>query len=175
MKRLLTVFFTLTLAIIFTSCATIYPNQKLLIGTWKTVKIEKYDIPGSAGNAGKPAAHKSAENDLKLTATATTNQPPDSSLSVKEPSKAEQQLARLIQSESRSTLTVNADKTAVKEYPGKTVHGTWKMKSNTRLQVVSKETDKKLLMDIVKINDSIAVVKEPLPVGGIKITYRKVK
>jgi hypothetical protein len=71
--------------------------------------------------------------------------------------------------------TTNADKTAVKEYPGKTVHGTWKMKSNTRLQVVSKETDKKLLMDIVKINDSIAVVKEPLPVGGIKITYRKVK
>lgn len=178
MKRILTVLFTITVAIFFTSCATVYPNQKLIIGTWKTVKAEKYDIPGSAGATGKTAAtktptNKTPESDLAL--HSTTAPVTDSTVAVKEPSKAEQQLARLIQSESRSTLTVNADKTAVKEYPGKTVHGTWKMKSNTRLQVVSKETDKKMLIDIQSINDSIVVIKEPLPIGGLKVTMKKVK
>ena len=165
MKRLLTVFFALSFAFLITSCATTYPNQKLLIGAWRTVKVEKSNIPATLGKT----------DPTPLRTTPVTAPHSDSVAPAREASKAEQQLARLIQSESRATLTINADKTAVKEYPGKTIHGTWKFKNNTHLQVVSKETDKKMIFEIQKINDTLAIVKEPLPVGELKITYKKIK
>jgi len=165
MKRLLTVIFALSSAFLITSCVTTYPNQKLLIGTWKTVKVEKSNIPATFGRTDPTA----------LRATPVTAPHSDSAAPAAQASKAEQQLARLIQAESRSTMTINADKTAVKEYPGKTIHGTWKFKNNTNVQVVSKETDKKVLFEILKINDTLAIVKEPLPVGELKITYKKIK
>ena len=165
MKRLLTVFFTFCVAFLITSCATTYPNQKLLIGTWRTVKVEKSNIPATLGRTDPTA----------LRATPITAPHNDTTGGVKETSKAEQQLERLIKAESRSTMTINVDKTAVKEYPGKTIHGTWKFKNNTHLLVVSKETDKKVLFEILKINDTLAIVKEPLPVGELKITYKKIK
>ncbi len=165
MKRLLTVLFTISVAILITSCATTYPNQKLLIGTWSPVKVEKANIPATPGRTGTTA----------LKATPVTAPVKDSAASAREASQAEQQQARLMKIEYRATLTINADKTAIKEYPGKTIHGTWKMKSNTNLQVVSKEADKKMLFEILKINDTLAIVKEPLPFGVLKITYKKIK
>ena len=64
----------------------------------------------------------------------------------------------MIQSELHSTMTVNADKTAIKEYPRKTVHATWKLKNKgTNLLVNSKETGKKMTFYILHINDTSAV------------------
>ena len=165
MKRLLTVFFALSFAFLITSCATTYPNQKLLIGTWRTVKVEKSNIPSSSGRKD-PTAQR---------ATSATAPHSDTTSAVTQRSKAEEQLERLIKAESHSVLTINADKTAVKEYAGKTIHGTWKFKNNTHVLVESKETDKKMVFEIQKINDTLAILKEPLPVGDLKITYRRYK
>jgi hypothetical protein len=156
MKRAVTLFFAFTFALLVTSCATT-SNQKKLIGTWKAIKIERYNIPNLAASAtGEAKTVKSS---------ATT---PDSTGAPRPVSKAEEQLNRLIKMEQRSTLTLNADKTAVKEIPGKTIHATWKLKNKgTRLLVDSKDAGKKMTIEILHINDTSAVVVETLPMGGL--------
>jgi len=166
MKRLLPLCFAITVAFLISSCATIHPNQKYLIGTWKAEKVEKYNVPNlqipAASTQGKT---KPDTGDTKASAD-TAGQS----------SRVEGQIARLIQTELRSTLTLNANKTAIKEYHGKTVHGKWKLTNHgTRLLANSKETGKKMTFDILNINDTSAVVTKSFPFGSLKITYKKVK
>jgi hypothetical protein len=166
MKRLLTLLFAFTVVFLISSCATFQPKQKYLIGTWKAVKVEKYNIPNTPLNT--------VENTQKSKSNA--GEKTDSSVVAKQLSKTEQRLNRIIQTEYHSTLTINADKTATKEIHGKTIHAKWKLKNNgTRLLVNNKETGKKLTIDIQHLNDTSAVVVENLPVGGLKITYKKEK
>lgn len=166
MKRLLTLCFAFTVAFLISSCATIHPNQKYLIGTWKAEKVEKYNVPNlqipAASTQGKT---KPGTEDIKASAD-TAGQS----------SRIEGQIARLIQSELRSSLTVNADKTAIKEYHGKTFHLKWKLKNQgTRLLAKSKETGRDMTYDILNINDTSAVVTASFPFGSLKITYKKEK
>jgi hypothetical protein len=165
MKRLVTLFFALTVAFLISSCSTTL-NQKKLIGTWKAVKIERYNIPNLAVQPAGGAAN------AKPNASETT----DSTGTTKQLSKAEEQLRRLIKTEQRSTLTINPDKTAVKEIPGKTIHVTWKLKSKgTKLLINNKENGKKSTIEILAINDTSAVIVETLPIGGLKVTLKKEK
>jgi len=164
MKRPLTLFFAFAITLMISSCATSL-NQKKLVGTWKAIKIERYNIPNLAASA-------SGENRNDKSSATTA----DSTAAPRQLSKAEDQLNRLIKMEQRSTLTLNADKTAIKEIPGKTIHATWKLKKQgTRLLVDSKEAGKKMTIEILHINDTSAVVVETLPIGGLKVTYRKEK
>ena len=165
MKRLLTLLFTLTVALLISSCATFYPNQKKLIGTWKPEKVEKYNMPDLPTQAA--ANQQKARPGEEGTTPATTPA---------NPSRAESQLARLIENEKRSMLTFNADKTALVDFHGKTIKGTWKLKKQgTRLLASSKETEQKLDLEILHVNDTSAVMIETLPFGSLKITYKKVK
>ena len=166
MKRLLTLFFAFTVAFLISSCSTINRNKKYLIGTWKAEKVEKYNVPNrqipAAGSQGKT---KPGTGDTIASAD-TAGQA----------SKVKGQIDRLIQAEHRSTLTVNANKTAIKESHGKTVHGKWKLTNHgTRLLANSKETGKKITIDILHINDTSAVVTQNFRFGSLKITYKKVK
>ena len=166
MKQLLTLCFAITVAFLISSCATIHPNQKYLIGTWKAEKVEKYNVPNlqitAAGTQGKT---KPGTGDTIASAD-TAGQA----------SKVKGQIDRLIQAEHRSTLTVNANKTAIKESHGKTVHLKWKLTNHgTRLLANSKETGKKITIDILHINDTSAVVTQNFRFGSLKITYKKVK
>ena len=166
MKKLLTLFFVCTVAFLVSSCATSYPNQKKLIGTWKVIKIEKYDIP-SVAVANAATAQKAKTGDVHDTSSA---------VAVSELSKRDKVINRMMEKELHSSLTINKDQTAVKELPGKTVHATWKLKNKgTRLLIDSKEEGKKMTIDILHINDTSAVVLENLPVGGLKVTYKKEK
>jgi hypothetical protein len=167
MKRLLTVFFIVTIAFLVSSCAVFYPNQKKLIGTWKAVKVEKLEV--NVPTATAPAAGTEAK-------TRTGTGEAKSSAGLPDSAKVEKQISRMIDNEMKSTLTINADKTAIKEYPGKTVHATWKLKKRgTRLLVNTKETGKKLTLDILHINDTSVIVKATVPYGSMKVTYRKEK
>ena len=181
MKRLLTLFFAFTFAFLIISCATFQPNQKRLVGTWKAVSVEKYNIPNlKTATQNTPQVvpdRKTGTNTGTNTTTATTIVvDTNASSQVPEKSRAEKVLARMIENEKTSTLTINADKTALKESPGKTVHATWKLKKKgTQLLIATKETGKKMTVEIQKITDTSAVVLETLPIGGLKVTYHKVK
>jgi hypothetical protein len=165
MKRILPLFFIFTVAFLISSCA-IQPIQKRLIGTWKPVKVEPIDVPGTQTQAAENVqTSKNAKND------SVSYQAKPRQLS-----KVEQQKERMIQSELRSTMTVNADKTAIKEYPGRTVHAKWKLKNNgTNLIVNTKETGKTITFHIQHVTDTSAVFTATSPIGKYKISYKKVK
>ncbi|MCX6244978.1 MAG: hypothetical protein NTU98_09765 [Bacteroidetes bacterium] len=166
MNRILTVLIVVLIASVGTSYAGTHPNQKKLIGTWKAVKVERYNMPSMPAQASSTASPAS-----KAKAT-----PGDTVSAANQAKKMEEQLARIIQVEERSTLTINADKTAVKEVPGKTIHAKWKLKNKgTKLIVDLQETGKKMNIDILRINDTSIVVVTNLPVGGLKVTYKKQK
>ncbi len=167
MKRLLTLFFVFTVALLISSCATISPNQKKLIGSWKAVKVEKYNVL----NAPSQTAEAGQKND------SSTVEYTESQIAALQSSKMEEQRKRIvIKSELHSILTINANKTATKELQGKIIHATWKLKNNgTRLLIDSKETDRNMILEIQHITDTSAVVVETLPVGDFKITYKKEK
>ena len=165
MKRLLTLFFASTVAFLISSCATNYPIQKRLIGTWKPEKVEKYNMSTprtpATGTTGKIKSDAGKANPT---------------ISPAEPSRAEGQIARLIETQLRSTLILNSDKTAITDYRGKTIHATWKLKKKgTQLIATGKETGKKMTFDILRVNDTSAVVVEHFPIGNLKITFKKEK
>ena len=165
-KRFLTLLFAFTVVFLISSCATFQPKQKYLIGTWKAVKVEKYDIPKPLSNTGANAQKSKNSTGEKM----------DSTEIAKQLLKTERQFTRLIVTELNSILIINANKTAIKEFRGKTEHAKWKLKNNgTCLLVNTKETGQKLTMDIQHINDTSAVIVENLPLGRLKVTYKKEK
>jgi hypothetical protein len=165
MKRLLTLFFASLMALIIISCAPTKENR--LIGTWKTMKVEKYDV---AAIPTQSTTTSSVPSRGSKTADTTANG------GVKEATKFEKQLERLIINEQSSTLVVNKDKTATKELMGKTIHATWKLQNKGKSMVVnSKETGKSMTFNILHVNDTSAVVLESFPFGSLKVTYHKVK
>ena len=170
MKRIQTLFFAISLSILIASCASMSGNQKRLIGTWKAEKVEKHNIPDFKTIQTSPTANTNTQKS-KTDNVADTNSVPVA----KEASKAEKQLNRFIQMEEGSKLTVNKDKTAIRESLGKTVHATWKLKKGTILMINVKETGKKFTANIQHITDTSLVVLEPLPIGALKVTYKKEK
>ena len=166
MKQLLTLLFAFTVAFLISSCAVLQPNQKYLIGTWKAVKVEPYNSPKPPSNTIANAQNNKNSAGGKV----------DSTEVAKQLLKTERQLTRLTFTELNTTLTINANKTAIKEFRGKTEHAKWTLKDKgTRLLVDTKETGQKLTMDIQHINDTIAVVLEDSPIGALKIAYKKEK
>jgi hypothetical protein len=182
MKRALTFSFTILLAFLISSCVTTYQNQKKIIGTWKAVKVEVVDVPVvPAATANAQSTAKSGTGETNVAKGSKTNPAAKTgevnlSASKNDSARLEGLIARVVESEKKSTLTINADKTAVKEMPGKTVHSTWKFKNHGNSIIVNtKETSKKVKLDIIRITDTSAVVKSVFQVGTLKITYHKVK
>ena len=167
MKQLLTLLFAFTVAFLISSCAVLQPNQKYLIGTWKAVKVEKYNTPNTKSNT--VANTQNSKN--------STGEKMDSLSIAKKSLTAERQLTRLTVTEQGSIITINANKTGSKEFRGKTEHAKWNLKNKgTLLLVTSKETGKKLTVDIRHINDTSAVVVvDNASLGNLKITYKKEK
>ena len=157
----------LFLAIIIFSCATTSPREKLLVGKWKPVKVENANTPIKKKGIAKPTAPdtlKPQAPDIKT-----------DSFTVVVP-KEEQMLNRMIQSENRTSFQLNADKTAIKYYAGKAYNGTWKLKKHgTIFTARNPETGKKVEMEIIRLNDTSAMMTEQFPYGKIRITYHKEK
>jgi len=161
----------LFIIIIFASCSiTQHPNEKIIIGKWRPVSVEKVvdssiiqaqatltgnsgqqqAVPGKTGGRGGAGGGGNA-------------------------SKQEMALDRLVQAEMRATLEIFPNKTAVKDYHGKTMHATWKMKSKgTKIVAKNVENKMKFVLEILEINKERIVVLEHAQIGDVKITYEKV-
>ena len=164
MKRLLPLIFPLTIVLLISSCA-IQPIQKRLIGTWKVVNVDPIYFTNLQEKIAYVQKHKNDKIDT------VTNQAKPMEIT-----KAEAQKERMIQSELRSTFTVYADKTAIKEYSGKTVHAKWKLKDKgTNLVVKTKESGKTITFHIQQLTDTSALFTATSPAGKYKISYKKVK
>jgi hypothetical protein len=149
---------------IIASCSVApHPNEKIIVGTWIPSSIEKI-VDSSALQA---AANMSGGNEQK---SSKPGAPSGDGGAVKKAAA----LDRLVQSEQRATMEIFADKKAVKNYPGKPVHLTWKMKGKgTRIVAKNLENGTTVVIDILEITKEQVVIIEHTQVGDIKITYER--
>ncbi len=166
MKRnIIFTFFAIALAIIaLSSCSiTSHPNEKLIVGTWRPVKAEKiFDtaaLIAAAGMSGDTVRQKSKQGRPGTEGAA---------------GRKEAKLDRLVQTEMLATMEIFANKTAVKNFPGKPLNATWKMKGRgTRIVAKNVETKMKFVIEILEINKERIVVIEHTPLGEVKIVYER--
>jgi hypothetical protein len=151
---------------IMTSCAIApHPNEKIIVGIWKPIKVEK--IVDSSALLAAGVTPSDTARKVQKTGKTTGNG---------DGSRKAAGVDRLVQSEMRATLEVFANKTAIKNYPGKPLHATWKMKGRgTRLVTVNVANKSKFVIDIVEISQDRVVVVEHAPAADIKITYDRQK
>ena len=147
------------------SCAaTSHPNEKIIVGKWKPVKVEKV-VDSSAIQAygsGSRGVNQAKSKAGKTSGGANQEH-------------SEASFDRLLQVEMRTTLEIFANKTAVKNYGTKQLHATWKMKGNgTRIVAKNTENKMKFVLEILEINKERIVVLEHAPAGDVKITYERI-
>jgi hypothetical protein len=159
--------------ILLASCATVHPNQALLPGTWKVTSIEKYVDPNAPVKTASETAAATAKQAPRV-------KPGDStakggvSPALQEPPRTEDLIRRMIMVEERSSLIINPNGTAAKQYPGKVIKATWKMKKKgTRIVVKEMSTKQKWQFDILEISDKRAVLLRRSEYGDFKIVYVK--
>lgn len=156
---------TLFIVLIFLgSCAVgTHPNERIIIGTWRPVKVEKV-VDSSAIEAAaslQTPDQGKKQGDSRAVAGGAV-------------SRTEAELDRLVQLEQRATLEIFPDKTAIKNFPGKPLHATWKMKGKGK-KIIARNTENKMtfVIQILEIDKERIVVLEKAPVGDIRITYER--
>ncbi len=156
---------TLFIVLIFLgSCAVgTHPNEQIIIGTWRPVKVEKV-VDSSAIEAAaslQTPDQGKKQGDGRAAAGGAA-------------SRTEAELDRLVQLEQRATMEIFPDKTAIKNFPGKPLHATWKMKGKGK-KIIAKNTENKMtfVIQILEIDKERIVVLEKAPVGDIRITYER--
>jgi hypothetical protein len=139
-----------------------HPNEKIIIGTWRPVKVEKI-VDSTAIQAGA-----ALEGNQKQKPGA--DRPAGESAG----SRKDAELNRLVQMEQRATLEIYPDKTAIKNFPGKPLNATWKMKGKGK-KIVAKNLENKttFVIEILEIDKEHIVIIEHTPVGDIKINYER--
>lgn len=157
---------------LFSVSAKTHPNEKLLVGKWRAVSVEKI-LPET-----KP------QQDAATTPTSDPKTEPaggaragskGSGTGTGDPkARAEEQFNRLYKAEQKSTLEIFADKTAVMDFHTYYVKATWKMKSNGK-KVVAKniKTKDKYVLEVLELTETKAVILERFPAGSLKITYAR--
>ncbi len=167
MDKLTRILGLIILTTVIFSCATVTPRQRMMVGRWKPVKIENADIPEhKTANLQKSVTDTLAPKAGDSTKAAGTGTDP----------KQAEKLKRLIQTEFRSELQLNADKTAVKYFHGKMFNATWKLKKKETLLVAkSADTGQKVELEILRVNDTSATVIQRSPYGNLRITFHKEK
>jgi hypothetical protein len=152
----------MVMVLFMASCAiTSHPNEKMIVGKWKPLSVEKVVDSSALQAAGSMTP---AQDKGKTKAGTTPGQAA--------PETREGGLDRLVQAEMRATLEIFENKTAIKKYPGKPVHATWKMKGNgTKMVGKNIENKMRFVIEILEISKEQVVVIEHLPVGDLKIVY----
>ncbi len=151
---------------IFTSCSiTSHPNEQTIVGKWKAVKVEKVI----------DSAMLKAQTSLKGDTPGQKPPRPGSTAGEGGGTRQEANLDRLVQLEMRATMEIFPDHTAVKNFPGKPLKATWKMKGKgTRIVAKNLENKEKFTIEILEISKEEITIIEHAPVGDIKIVYQRV-
>jgi len=163
-SRIITICTIAVTIIVMSSCGMMtHPNEKIIVGTWIPVKVEKVIDSAALQTTGLPAG-KTEQKQAKAGSPA----------GIGDASRREATLDRLVQSEMRATLEIFANKTAIKNYPGKPMQATWKMKGKgTRIIAKGVENKIKFVIEILEISKEQIVIIEHAPVGDIKIIYER--
>jgi len=167
--------FFISLVWLITSCATTHPNEKLIVGTWRTVKVEKY-VDESAMKAAAATPSSKTGSNVNRTETTSPNDPQRGiqSTDAERENKVQNKLNRLIQSEERAVLVIDSGHFASKQYPGTLKRATWKMKPNGMVIIAKNlENKERVRMEIEEISENQAVIIQELPVGSLRITYAR--
>ncbi len=167
----------IALVLLITSCATTHPNEKLIVGTWRTVKVEKYVDESAMKAAANAPAPKTGSNVNRTEPTSQSDPPRETqSTDPERDNKVQNKLNRLIQSEERAVLVIDSGHFASKQYPGTLKRATWKMKSNGMVIIAKNiENKERVRMEIEEISENQAVIIQELPVGSLRITYSREK
>ncbi|MEI6681121.1 MAG: hypothetical protein WCO44_00760 [Bacteroidota bacterium] len=157
---------------LMTACAVVpHPNEKIIVGLWKPVKVERV-IDSSALLAAHPHAGDT-------TAKAAVPGKPGAPGKAGEAGAAARRganLEHLQQIEMRATLEIFANKTAIKHYPGKPLNATWKMKGKgTRIVAKNLATKSKFVIDIEDISQDRLVIMEHAQSVDVRVTYERQK
>jgi hypothetical protein len=163
-NRIFTIFALAVAIVAMTSCGiTPHPNEKIIVGIWRPVKVEKV-VDSSAIQAAASLAGKQEPKQAKAGMPASEGGA----------SRKEAAFDRLVQSEQRATMEILANHTAIKNYPGKPLQATWKMKGKgTRIVAKGVDNGVKFVIEILEINKEQIVILEHAPIGDIKITYER--
>jgi len=184
MKNLVIFSILISFLILISSCATTHPNEALIVGAWKPVKVEKYftdDELEALKKSQNTGTGQAVKNDPKTPATgegaATTGGQPSTAPQARPGGSGQNPEAALngmMQAETRTNMVIYPDKTAAKFYRNRTVKASWKLKGNGTV-LIARDLEKKdkYRIDILEVNPTSLVVVQNLPVGGIKITYEK--
>ena len=159
-------FIALLFAVIFLGSCSIssHPNEKLIIGTWRPLSVEKI-VDSSAIQAGAAQAGTSVKQKQGSARPAAEGGA----------GRKDAELNRLVQLEMRATMVIYPDKTAIKNFQGKPLHAKWKMKGKgTKIVAKNLENKTTFVIEILEINKEKVVIIEHAPVGDLKITYERV-
>ncbi|HNY01733.1 MAG TPA: hypothetical protein PKG48_04060 [Bacteroidales bacterium] len=158
--------FLLSIPLFLVSCgATSHPNEKVIAGKWVPVKVEKInDSPQPAPDAtvrpGERAEQKAGA--------------PNAGAGDGGAAKKREALERLAHTEMHAVMEINPDHTAVKNFPGRPLKASWKMKGRgKRIVARNLENKQKFTIDILEVTKERMVVIEHAPVGDLKITYAR--
>ena len=165
---------------LISSCATTHPNEALIVGEWKPVKVEKFFTDKEEEQLKNMQSN--APNNKRVTkdpnaATSPAASPAAPAVATKgggTRQDVDAALDRVIRAESRAPLVIYPDKTVVKLYRDRVVKATWKLRRKGTVLIAKDLVNKgSYRIDILEINDNQLIVVENLPVGGIKIQYQK--
>mgnify|MGYP001216224842 CR=1 FL=1 len=169
--------FSMALFIVASCAVAPHPNEKIIVGIWRPLKVEKI-VDSSAILAAKLGTSDTTviKNNPRPGKTAVAGKVTGKGDGSGNGSRKVATLDRLVQSLTRSTMEIYANKTAVINFPGSPLHATWKMKGKgTRLVAKNVSTKLKFVIEILDISQDEIVVLEHAPVGDVKITYGREK
>lgn len=155
----------LIVIVVLGSCAiSSHPNEKIIIGKWRPVKVEKV-VDSSAIEAGVALQGSSSKQKSGASKPAGEGAA----------GRKDAELDRLVQLEMRATMEIYPDKTAIKNFPGKPLKATWKMKGKGK-KIIAKNLENKttFVIEILEITKEQIIVLEHAPMGDIRIVYERV-
>ena len=153
---------------LMTACAIVpHPNEKIIVGLWKPVKVERV-IDSAALLAAHPHAFDTTAKAAKPGKPGTAGKPGETG--------AGANLERREQIELRATLEIFSNKTAIKHYPGKPLNTTWKMKGKgTRIVAKNLANKAKFVIEIEDISQDRMVIMEHAQSVDVRVTYERQK
>jgi len=134
----------------------VYPNEKLLVGKWRPIKVEQV-MPEHSG-----------KQEMKKDTAATRPSAGQSALS------GDDRLDKMMKAELKTMLEITGDRTAMKDYHGNKIKTTFKLKKGgTRIVARNIKTKEKYILNIVEVTDTQLVLIEKVQGAQLKITYVK--
>jgi|GEM_PF-6002044 len=165
--KLFTLFsFVITLFFV-TSVSAMNQREKMLIGSWKPVKIAPY----------VQSTHHDAVAKTKKVADTSSIVKKDTgkeTIAAKDAKKKADQLQHYMDTQMRTTFTLNADKTCKIQNPGKAIEGKWKLKKKGSCLVIKVPgMTQSGTLELVTLSDTVAMAIQRTNLGDMIIRYRK--